>query len=232
MVDVMDSFTRSASWGRGKLASFLPSRDSAGDASPRSTSSSGLHSAEEGEELVRQALVPASLFTSLLGEHALIAVDARPLVIHALHGLDSAGITRAVVVLGKGAEDLASALRLEHFDRLKVECLFGDADINWGTSLANSIMAARAAFDENGGPLLIVRSDYLYDWGLLHKMARARFVPGVDAFALVDTAQETLEWISGAHCKAHCKNGHCHGRLKTWDSHRLTHMEQTLTCHP
>lgn len=54
----------------------------------------------------------------------------------------------------------------------------------------------------------------MYDWRLLHKMAHTTFENGVDAFALVDTAQETLEWISGAHCKAHCKNGHCHALVK------------------
>lgn len=113
---------------------------------------------EEGPEaVVRQAVVPASLFTSLLGEHNFISVDTRPLVIHVLRGLEWAGIRRAVVVLGKGAEELETAVRLEAFEHLRLELIWGD-DFNWGTSLANSIMAARSAFAERGEPLLIVRA--------------------------------------------------------------------------
>ena len=216
----LDSLKSSASWAR----SLLPSRGHADEVTPtpgrrRSAPAAPIQEAQDDEPGVRQALVPASLFTSLLGEHALISVDARPLVIHCLHGLEWSGITRAVVVLGKGAEELASAVRLERFEKLKVELLWGD-DFGWGTSLANSIMAARGAFDEKGEPLLIVRSDYLFDWRLLHKMARARFTSkDIDAFALVDTAQEVLEWISGAHCGAHCKNGHCHALVKVLLGH-------------
>lgn len=95
----------------------------------------------------------------------------------------------------------------------QVEQLWGD-EFNWGSSLANSIMAARPAFDERGEPFLIVRSDYLYDWRLLYRMARVSFRGGIEAFALVDTAKETVEWISGAHCTVHCKNGHCHALVK------------------
>ena len=168
---------------------------------------------DDDEPAITQALVPASLISSVVDGSALLSVDATPLVIHALHGLQRIGIRRAVVVLGVGADDLATALKLEQFTTLRVEFLWG-VEFNWGSSLANSIMAARAAFDPNGGPLLIVRSDYLYDWRLLQKMACARFSRGVDAFALVDAAPETLEWISGAHCKAHCKDGHCHALVK------------------
>jgi len=208
-VEASDCRGGSVSWGREKLSSLLPSMG----ASAERPSSARLPESAEGEAVVRQALVPASLFPSMLGERELIAVDARPLVLHVLRGLEWAGVSRAVVVLGKGAEQMASAVRRERFATLRVELLWGD-EFNWGSSLANSIMAARGAFATEGEPLLIVRSDYLYDWRLLHKMARARFAAGVDAFALVDKAQETLEWISGAHCTAHCKNGHCHALVK------------------
>ena len=52
---------------------------------------------------VRQALVPASLLTSVL-DGSLLSVDVLPLVMHCLHGLQAVGIERAVVVLGAGAE--------------------------------------------------------------------------------------------------------------------------------
>ena len=150
---------------------------------------------------VKQALVPASLLTSLL-DGSLLAVDVRPLVVHVLHGLESAGVERAVVVLGAGAEQLADSIKQERFGSLKVEFIWG-VEINWGSSLANNIMAARAAFAGSSEPLLIVRSDYLLDWRLLRQMARCTFDKHTSAFALIDSAPETLEWVSGAHCKAY-----------------------------
>ena len=159
---------------------------------------------------VRQALVPASLLTSVL-DGSLLAVDVRPLVIHALRGLCSAGIEHAVVVLGTGAEALCDTLRQEQFATMRVEFIWG-VDMQWGSSLANNIMAARAAFASDQ-PLIIVRSDYLFDWRLLHKMANCVFDSSTEAFALIDSATETLEWVSGAHCKAYCKDGHCNGKL-------------------
>jgi len=66
-----------------------------------------------------------------------------------------------------------------------------------------------------------------------------------DVYALVDTAAATLEWVSGAHCKAHCKNGHCHtlvkvvrgdGDLVARIGHRLGHYDGLVagvyTCRP
>lgn len=61
---------------------------------------------------------------------------------------------------------------------------------------------------------LIVRSDYLFDWRLLQRMTDCVFAKDVEAFALIDSAQETLEWVSGAHCKAYCQDGHCHALVK------------------
>ena len=164
---------------------------------------------------VKQALVPASLLTSVL-DGSLLAVDVRPLVVHVLHGLASAGIERAVVVLGNGAEQLMHSIRQEHFEAmgLRVEFIHG-VQITWGSSLANNIMAARAAFvgDE---PILMVRSDYLFDWRLLRRMADtgSAFDRDTAAFALIDAAAETLEWVSGAHCKQFCKDGHCNALVK------------------
>ena len=145
---------------------------------------------------VKQALVPASLLTSVL-DGSLLAVDVRPLVVHVLHGLASAGVERAVVVLGTGAERIKDSVMQEfvgseNAKKMKVEFLWG-VDVNWGSSLANNIMAARAAFSGDE-PLLIVRSDYLFDWKLLKMMVNCAFSKGltVDAYALVDSNQETL----------------------------------------
>lgn len=59
---------------------------------------------------------------------------------HCLHSLQRAGIERAVVVLGVGAEKLVSTIKLEIFSTLVVEFLWG-VEFNWGTSLANNISA-------------------------------------------------------------------------------------------
>ena len=91
---------------------------------------------------VKQALVPASLLTSVL-DGSLLGVDVGPLVIHCLHGLQAAGVVRAVVVLGVGAEKLVHTVQREHFHTLRVEFIWG-VEANWGTSLANNIMAARS----------------------------------------------------------------------------------------
>lgn len=155
--------------------------------------------------------MPASLLTSVL-DGSLLAVDVRPLVVHVLLGLQAAGVERAVVVLGNGAEQIRDSITQEQFPSLRIEFLWG-ISMEWGSSLANNIMAARTAF-EGDRPLLIVRSDYLFDWELLHQMARVRFDSKTEAFALIDSAQETLEWVSGAHCKAYCQNGHCNALVK------------------
>lgn len=90
------------------------------------------------------AALPSSPARSVL-DGSLLAVDVRPLVVHVLHGLAWAGITRAVVVLGVGAEKLVESVRQEEFTSMSIEFLFG-VEINWGSSLANNIMAARTAF--------------------------------------------------------------------------------------
>ena len=170
---------------------------------------------------VRQALVPASLLTSVLDGGVLHGSDVTPLLVHVLRGLQAAGVSRAVVVLGVGAEQLVETVKQEHFRTLVVEFLWG-VQVNWGSSLANNIMAARSAFVANDEPLLIVRSDYLFDWRLLDRMVGTAdyFAQGgVDACALVDAAPETLEWVSGAHCKAYCRDGHCHALVKVLRGH-------------
>ena len=96
---------------------------------------------------------------------------------HVLHGLQEAGMQRAVVVLGAGAEQLQDTIKREAFSTMHVEFLWG-VEVNWGSSLANNILAARSAF-ANDEPVLVVRSDYLFNWQLLRRMSSCMFSRGI-----------------------------------------------------
>jgi len=86
-------------------------------------------------------------------------------------------------------EKLVELVQAESFPRMIVKFIWG-VEFNWGSTYANNVMTARSAF-EGDEPLLIVRADYLFDWRLLHKMARCAFTSTVDAFALIDSARDT-----------------------------------------
>jgi len=143
-----------------------------------------------------------------------ITVDQRPLVLHLLIGLCRAGLERAVVAVGDGAELIESAVREAE---LPIQVSYVTVPPSLWRNLANSILMCKAAF-KTDEPLLIVRADQLYDWRVLRKIACAPFVPGIDAFALVDPAPETLEWASGALCGPSCKHagntGRCNALVK------------------
>ena len=144
----------------------------------------------------------------------MITVDQRPLVLHLLIGLCRAGLERAVVAVGDGAELIESAVREAE---LPIQVSYVTVPPSLWRNLANSILMCKAAF-KTDEPLLIVRADQLYDWRVLRKIACAPFVPGIDAFALVDPAPETLEWASGALCGPSCKHagntGRCNALVK------------------
>ena len=144
----------------------------------------------------------------------MITVDQRPLVLHLLIGLCRAGLERAVVAVGDGAELIETAVREAE---LPIQVSYVTVPPSLWRNLANSILMCKAAF-KTDEPLLIVRADQLYDWRVLRKIACAPFVPGIDAFALVDPAPETLEWASGALCGPSCKHagntGRCNALVK------------------
>ena len=144
----------------------------------------------------------------------MITVDQRPLVLHLLIGLCRAGLERAVVAVGDGAELIEAAVREAE---LPIQVSYVTVPPSLWRNLANSILMCKAAF-KTDEPLLIVRADQLYDWRVLRKIACAPFVPGIDAFALVDPAPETLEWASGALCGPSCKHagntGRCNALVK------------------
>ena len=143
-----------------------------------------------------------------------ITVDQRPLVLHLLIGLCRAGLERAVVAVGEGAELIEAAVREAE---LPMQVDYVTVPPSLWRNLANSILMCKAAF-KTDEPLLIVRADQLYDWRLLRKIVCAPFVPGIDAFALVDPAPDTLEWASGALCGPSCKHagntGRCNALVK------------------
>ena len=93
-----------------------------------------------------------------------------------------AGLERAVVCLGENASAVEHAVQT-HAPKIKVDYVYSPPSL-W-RNLANSILMCKAAF-KTDEPLLIVRADQLYDWRLLRKIVCAPFVPGIDAFALVD----------------------------------------------
>ena len=144
----------------------------------------------------------------------MITVDQRPLVLHLLIGLCRAGLERAVVAVGDGAELIETAVREAE---LPIQVSYVTVPPSLWRNLANSILMCKAAF-KTDEPLLIVRADQLYDWRVLRKIACAPFVPGIDAFALIDPAPETLEWASGALCGPSCKHagntGRCNALVK------------------
>ena len=139
-------------------------------------------------------------------------IDVTPLLVHVLRGLRlpaSRGRSSSSASAPSSRGD-GEAGALPHAGR---GVLVGRAG-QLGLVAASNIMAARSAFVANGEPLLIVRSG-LFDWRLLDRMVGTAdyFAQGgVDACALVDAAPETLEWVSGAHCKAYCRDGHCRAR--------------------
>lgn len=62
-------------------------------------------------------------------------------------------------------------------------------------------------------------SDHIFDSRLLSKMARVN-LDGLEAVVLVDDSKDMNEWARGAHCKAHCKNGHCNVLVKVLKGER------------
>ena len=109
-------------------------------------------------------------------------------------------------------------------------------------NLANSIIAARTAFP-GSEPLLVLRADQLYDWRVLRRIADAPFSGGgsasggLDAFALVDTTPQTLEWASGVYCSDSCRGGRCQALCKVLRdpngravrcSHQLRHYDAVV----
>lgn len=163
---------------------------------------------------VTQALIHAAAVLSMrdrkVGTKTVLSIDMRPLVLHLLEGLQRAGIERVVVTLGENAKQVERAVVAAGLNML-ITFVFVPTSV-W-RNLLNSISWARVAFPTDE-PFLIVRGDQLYDWRLLQKVANASFGRGIDAIALIDTAPSTLDWASGAHCNATCRNGRCNALAK------------------
>ena len=189
---------------------------------------------------VRQALVhAASGISTRDAKQRVLSVDMRPLVIHLLDGLHRAGLERAVVCLGENASAVEHAVQT-HAPKIKVDYVYSPPSL-W-RNLANSIIAARTAFP-GSEPLLVLRADQLYDWRVLRRIADAPFSGGgsasggLDAFALVDTTPQTLEWASGVYCSDSCRGGRCQALCKVLRdpngravrcSHQLRHYDAVV----
>ena len=173
-----------------------------------------------GPPVVKQALVHASSdLTTRNQAKQVLRVDMRPLVIHLLAGLEQAGLERAVVVLGHQAAEIAACVQGYGFKYLQVDFVYltiGSANGTYWRNLANSILAARAAFPSSTDPLLIVRADQLYDWRILRRIADAPFASDsrFDAYALIDVSPPILGWADGQFCSATCQRGQCHALAK------------------
>lgn len=167
---------------------------------------------------VRQALIPAAACIttpdSFANPRQLIRVSSVPVIIHLLHSLKSAGIERTVVTLGHAADQIAEEVRKHSFGKMMVEFVWCET-LAWKRGHASNILAARSMFPKLDEPFLLVMSDHIFDQQLLHRLAHCQLAPG-DALVLVDDSRTMVEWASpgGAHCQAHCKNGHCGAIVK------------------
>ena len=157
---------------------------------------------------VKRALVHATSVLTTRDQERVLSVDMRPLVIHLLAGLEQAGIERAVVTLGHDAAKVAECVTAYGFTHMQIDFVYltlGSAVGALWRNLANSVIAARAAFT-GSAPLLIVRADNLYDFRLLRKIAEAPFGRTAfgggkrryEAYALADTTPAVLAWARGA----------------------------------
>lgn len=97
----------------------------------------------------------------------LCAVGGRPLIDHALHGFAAAGMARAVVVTGYGAEEIEGYFGARSWP-LTVEVV---RTPNW--RLPNGVSALAAADHVDAGGALLAMCDHLVDPALYETMAAA-----------------------------------------------------------
>ena len=167
--------------------------------------------------VAKQALVAAaariSTPDSFTNPTQLISVDGAPVIIHLLRMLQSAGIVRSVITLGHAAHLLEAEVRKHTFDTMAIEFVLCESS-SWKRGHASNILAARSMFQEDE-PFLLVMSDHIFDQRLLRRCAAVQLHPGC-ACVLVDESTCMVDWArpGGAHCKAHCRNGHCGSLVK------------------
>jgi len=127
--------------------------------------------------------------------------------------LQSAGIARSVITLGHAAHLLEAEVRKHTFDTMAIEFVLCESS-SWKRGHASNILAARSMFQEDE-PFLLVMSDHIFDQRLLRRCAAVPLLPGC-ACVLVDESTCMVDWAKpgGAHCKAHCRNGHCGSLVK------------------
>ena len=133
--------------------------------------------------MVSLALIPAAGRGARLDRpntpKPLVDVGGKPLIVDILARLQRAGIERAVIVVGFGADQIIRALT--HHPDLDLEVSFVH-HCGWRQGLASSILAAREEIDE---PFLLTMSDHLFHDDLITRISTAEL--GDDqALMLVD----------------------------------------------
>src|SRR6187549_1606612 len=97
----------------------------------------------------------------------LCPVGGRPLLAHALHGLAEAGLARAVVVLGYGADEIEAHIVAQAWPLAVETVRVEDYRLPNGTS----VLAAEPHIA--GGEALLAMCDHLVDPALYRRLARA-----------------------------------------------------------
>lgn len=98
----------------------------------------------------------------------LCPVDGRPLIQHALQGLTAAGLSRAIVVLGYGADEIEAHLRSSHWPIL-VEMVRVE---DYRKPNGSSLLAAEPLL-QRGEQTLLAMCDHLVDPTLYRRLAHA-----------------------------------------------------------
>jgi choline kinase len=129
----------------------------------------------------------------------LIPIGEKPLVWHAIRGLELAGCRRILVVLGHAADEVRSAIRRTHAGGSRIEFL-----INPRYRLSNGVSAlcAQARFDGN---FHLVMGDHLVGDDIMAALPRCR-PPEGGATLLVDTRPQGVFDLDDA-TKVDAENG-------------------------
>ncbi|MCA9526667.1 MAG: NTP transferase domain-containing protein, partial [Myxococcales bacterium] len=115
----------------------------------------------------------------------LVEVDGVPLIVRTLRQLQAAGVSRAVIVTGHGADRMAAGLRAVPDLHLTLELVHNP---DWALGLAGSIRAAASYLP---GPFVLAMGDHIYDAPLIARMVEAPVEPD-GLVALVDLQPERV----------------------------------------
>lgn len=146
--------------------------------------------------MVRTAIVPAAGRGERLDRPGtpkpIVEVGGVPLVVGVLQQLAEAGVERAVVVLGYGADLVTAKLRAESIPGLEVVCVENE---RWEQGLARSLLAAQEAVGDTS--FLIAMADHVLSFPMLARV-RETTPPSRGVAALVDDEPEGVFDLAAA----------------------------------